>query len=243
MAPGENLAVAAPGSRGLRRWLPSRWRQSLRRGLDAWFCRSGIGIEKIGGESPWHVVRSRLAPGTRVLSGGAGQDVSFEVELVEKNGCRVAVFDPSPTGAATMARCAPHPDLHFFPMGLAATDSTEHFAPPVDPAEGSFGLDRRAGGATVEFVCVGPALALELAGGPDVELVKIDIEGFEYEFLAALLAAGIRPAQLAVEFHHFLPHISWRRTAGIVWSLYKAGYRIVYKNQCDYLFVRRSLLP
>ena len=76
----------------------------------------------------------------------------------------------------------------------------------------------------------------------DCALCKLDIEGFEYEVLESLLQAGIRPAQIAVEFHHFMPGIPWRRTFDSWRQLEQAGYRMVRKRQTDCLFVREEYL-
>ena len=91
-------------------------------------------------------------------------------------------------------------------------------------------------------MCVA-APGAELAGFAECALCKLDIEGFEYEVLEALLATGIRPAQIAVEFHHFMPGIKWRKTFDSVRRLQRAGYRIVRKRQTDYLFIHKDCLP
>jgi FkbM family methyltransferase len=218
-------------------------RRSGRLGFDRLFWRKLAGLELAGGEASWWICPEMLKPGSKVLSGGAGKDVSFELELVRR-GCEVALFDPSPTGRATMELPGNQPaGLQFFPLGLAGRDKIVGFAPPANPAEGSF---RTASGesdsALVEFPCVSPSKALELAGFSDCALCKLDIEGFEYEVLEALLDAGIRPAQIAVEYHHFMPGIPWRRTFDSWRRLEQAGYRIVRKCQADYLFVRREFL-
>jgi FkbM family methyltransferase len=200
-------------------------------------------VELVGGDANWWICPALLKPGAKVLSGGAGNDVSFERELV-RMGCEVALFDPSPTGRATMEQVVNrHTHLQFFPLGLARSDMVVRFAPPANPEEGSF---RTAVASqettTVEFPCVSPGKALALAGFADCALCKLDIEGFEYEVLEALLDAGIRPPQIAVEYHHFMPGIPWHRTLASMQQLQRAGYEIVRKRQTDYLFVRKEFL-
>jgi hypothetical protein len=97
-------------------------------------------------------------------------------------------------------------------------------------------------GPGLEFECLDPRDALRCAGMDRLELLKLDIEGFEYDFLAAMLSAGIRPVQIAVEFHHFLPGIPVMKTLVALRRLSRAGYRILHKDQCDYLFVHREAL-
>lgn len=227
----------------MRRLLPASFRRWARRTFDRFFCRSGLGLERLGRDSGWWVVSSRLKDGAAVLSGGAGNDISFELDLARNRGCQVAVFDPSPTGVATFERSGgAGASLAYFPVGLDGHDHRVGFAAPQDAREGSYSITRADVAAVLELDCLSPASALGRAGFREVELVKIDIEGFEYAFLDAMLAAGITPHQVAVEFHHFLPHIPIGRTWRAIRRLHAAGYRIVHKEQCDYLFVHRSLL-
>ncbi len=220
---------------------------SFRRKARIWFdrllWRRMDGVELRGGDANWWICSRLLQPGSRVLSGGAGKDVSFEMELA-RSGCKVAVFDPSPTGKTTMEKPVNrHSGLQFFPLGLAAHDTTIRFSPPANPEEGSFRSEVSPCDETlVEFPCVSPRKALDLAGFADCALCKLDIEGFEYEVLESLLAAGLRPAQIAVEFHHFMPGIRWQQTWHSLRQLRRAGYRIVCKRQTDYLLVRTEFL-
>jgi FkbM family methyltransferase len=227
-----------------RQILPASTRVFLRRQFDRPFCRRDGRLRRLGGTNAWSVLETRLGAGAAVLSGGVGRDISFELELAGIRQCRVAVFDPSPTGRETVAELPAVPaTLRYFPLGLAGRSSPFAFAAPADPAEGSFSTGaRRPGQARFEFECLGPADALERAELGEVELLKLDIEGFEYEFLDAMLGAGIRPAQIAVEYHHFLPGISIFRTLASIRRLIGEGYRIMHKDQCDYLFVHRSAL-
>lgn len=137
-----------------------------------------------------------------------------------------------------------HPNLQFFELGLAKQNMNLQFLPPVNPDEGSWRVTADGGvGAMVEFACVSPQSALKMAGFSDCDLCKFDIEGFEYDVLEMLLKAGLRPAQIAVEFHHRMPGIPWRRTFSSLWQLRRAGYRMVRKHRSDFLFVRWDLLP
>ena len=44
----------------------------------------------------WHICSSNLYKNTNVLSVGAGEDISFDVELANEFGCKVHIFDPTP---------------------------------------------------------------------------------------------------------------------------------------------------
>ena len=243
----------------LRTLVPAEFRRKLRLGFDSIFCRRDLGLEQIGGDASWWIVPSLLNADSCVLSGGAGNDISFELTLVERFGCRIALFDPSPTGQATFQRASrsshdelqsgvddpssiANDKLRYYTMGLAETSQRMTFAAPQDAAEGSFTVANAASTEQVEFECLSPNDALARAAFTSIDLLKIDIEGFEYGFVNALLKSENYPAQIAVEVHHFLPDISYRQTWDMIRALYRAGYRFAHKKQYDYLFVHSSAL-
>ncbi|MCA1572860.1 MAG: FkbM family methyltransferase, partial [Chloroflexi bacterium] len=68
------------------------------------------------------------------------------------------------------------------------------------------------------------------------DLLKLDIEGGEYEVIEDVLTSGVSVDQVVVEFH---PHIAnvvhhgtmlgvhgWRQTERTLTALHRAGYRI-----------------
>ncbi len=67
---------------------------------------------------------------------------------------------------------------------------------------------------------------LRKLGHDRIDLMKIDIEGAEYEVLDGLLASPVKPTQLLVEFHHRFPGIGLEKTADVIERLRDAGYKI-----------------
>jgi hypothetical protein len=83
-------------------------------------------------------------------------------------------------------------------------------------------------------------IACEL-GHQHLDVVKLDIEGGEYEVIADLLAAGPPVVQLLVEFHHGQHGIPFARTAAALASLRAVGYRILHTSHrgLEFTLVRR----
>ena len=63
-------------------------------------------------------------------------------------------------------------------------------------------------------------------GHDRIDLLKMDIEGAEYEVLDGLLDSPVLPGQLLVEFHHRFVENGLDRTYAIIGRLREAGYRI-----------------
>jgi FkbM family methyltransferase len=215
-------------------------RSKLRMAFDRLFFRPRLGVRALGAGSVWHIDPTLLSRGATVIAGGAGKDISFELQLAREFGCKVHLFDPSPTGRATAeAVTQSEPRLLFYPLGLAAQAGAIRFGTPLEPMEGSFTVAEVSTESTVAFNCKTVPDILRDLNLTEAALLKLDIEGFEYEVIDDLLdRCGAVFEQIAVEFHHFLPSISKMRTLRTIQRLKRAGYVLSHKCQCDYLFVR-----
>jgi FkbM family methyltransferase len=144
----------------------------------------------------------------------------------------VLLFDPSPTGINTAARTE-KPNVHFFPIGLAANAGILQFSVPVDPDEGSYSMIQ-GDLEVVSFECQDLATIMSRNGDSHIDLLKMDIEGFEFDIVNQFLDQNIPVRQLCVEFHRwFRPGETLRTIA----RLYRHGYRIIYKQYGDFTFV------
>ncbi len=63
-------------------------------------------------------------------------------------------------------------------------------------------------------------------GHSRIDLLKMDIEGAEYEVLEGLLVSPVKPRQLLIEFHHRFPGIGLKKTVNIIKHLQEVGYKI-----------------
>ena len=72
-----------------------------------------------------------------------------------------------------------------------------------------------------------------------MDLLKMDIEGFEYDIVDGFLEERIPVRQLCVEFH---PWLKPGRTVKTIAKLHKAGYRIIHKHRDDHTFVLKDLV-
>jgi FkbM family methyltransferase len=133
---------------------------------------------------------------------GTGEDISFDLALIERFGCEVWAFDPVARAAEYVARAAAaEPRHHFMPVGLWSSDATLTFHAPLTPGFVSHSATNLKGTeaafqATVRSVA---SLMGEL-GHDHLDLLKISAEGAEFEILEHVDAAGIDVGVLCVEF-------------------------------------------
>lgn len=204
----------------------------------AFYLFSFESLTPMGYPNTWNVPDSELKNIQYVLSGGVGNDISFEQEMAAHPAViSIALFDPSITGKDHIASIVLNEKISYYPIGLSGECKTQIASPPIIEGEGSFRLGVEGSDDNVSFEVVDPQSAIELAALPRVDLLKIDIEGFEYEFLDALLEQKIFPAVIMVEYHHFYENISFMATLRSMLALRARGYKLVKKinNDCVYL--------
>lgn len=186
----------------------------------------------------WTLCPDGLDERSIVYSGGIGRDVTFEHGLVKQFGCTVTLFDPSPTGSETMSLSENKiPHFKFRPVGLAGSCSTLRFAPPLRGVEGSWYIQSEAA-ATIELPCVDLHTLMGQNGDRRIDLLKIDIEGAEYDVIDDMLRRRVPVRQVLVEFHHRnLPHIRRSQTIRAIIKLVAAGYRLINRTGDDHTFL------
>ncbi|RVB80568.1 MULTISPECIES: FkbM family methyltransferase [unclassified Mesorhizobium] len=195
----------------------------------------------------WPLLCDCVDKGSVIYSFGIGEDISFDRAVIERYGCRVFGFDPTPKSRAWLDMQNLPNEFVFHPIGIAAKDGEAEFFPP--PVEGhvSFSVTPQRKGSHGSSVKA-PVLRLESImsqiGLPEPTILKMDIEGFEYDVISDILAGPVRPLQLLIEFHHGMyDGFGAERTMGAVDALRAAGYRLFYTSRTgrEYAFVRSLL--
>jgi FkbM family methyltransferase len=224
--------------------LVKRWLKSAV-GLDV-FVRPGcsLPLEQLGsGPGAWVLCPCGLNETSVVYSFGVGRDISFERALIEKYAVTVHAFDPTPLALAWI-RTQDLPDrftLHEF--GLAAYDGTACFQAPSKAKFESFSLVRSSGvGDPVIAPVQRFATVSALLKHRHVSVLKLDIEGAEYEVLDDVLASGIQIDQILVEFHHRWKEVEARQTRRAIANLRSAGWCVAHVSDTgmEYTFVAQG---
>jgi FkbM family methyltransferase len=194
----------------------------------------------------WTIQPELIRAESIVYSFGIGEDLSFDLALIEKFGLTVHGFDPTPK-SIDWVRSQDLPNLFVLhPYGLADFDGTVSFNPPENPDHVSHTLLDRPETAShsVEVPVKRLQTIMEEMGHRHIDIFKMDIEGAEYQAIDDLLRSGIRPEQLLVEWHHRFPGVGPKATIKSIAQLRAAGYRLfhVSPNQEEYSFVHQDAL-
>lgn len=178
----------------------------------------------------WSVIPTLVHPGSVVYGVGVGHDASWDLAMIQRFACHVHAFDPTPR-SRTWVESQSWPDkFHFHPWGLAGFDGEATFVMPnADPNWSSYEM-RAAGTPGFEEHRL-PVRRLDTImkdlGHTRLDVLKMDIEGGEYDVLPHILETSIRPTQLLIEFHyHEEGKPAVQKMDAILRALREAGYRI-----------------
>jgi FkbM family methyltransferase len=190
----------------------------------------------------WPVVPDRLPPRPLVYSFGVGEDVSFDLEMVRRYAATIHAFDPTPRSREWVSEQRDLPEaFHFHPVGIGGTDGKAKFFPPVQQGHVSYSNapSEQQGGDPIEAeICTLQTLQRRL-GHPQIDVLKMDVEGFEYDVIRSLGNEDTRPGHILVEFHHGMYRATARDTIDAVAHLQALGYRIFFVSDTgrEYGFV------
>ena len=200
-----------------------------------------IGYEFIGSwYGGWPLPDGVLKAESIVYSFGLGEDISFDLGVIAKADCSVHGFDPTPIATSWLELQTIPDKFIFHHAGLAESDGEMEFFPPQDGH--SFSRKPADGDTSITIKCPVRRLGSIMAdlGHDHIDLLKMDIEGFEYAVIQDFLASDIRPTVINIEFHHKSFDIPLSETQTAVLSLQKAGYRIYWVSDLgrEYGFIR-----
>jgi FkbM family methyltransferase len=187
--------------------------------------------EPVRRSAGWLLCHERVPRGALVFGLGVGRNIDFELGLIRDHGATVETFDPTPASAAWLQTLRLPQGFRHHSWAVVATDgairleqrkATRDGAAPMLSVVSSGRIDAET--ITAEGYRLSSVVARLQSGVPD--LLRMDIEGAEYAVLDDMLATGILPPQLLVEFHHRFPQVGLGATRRAIAGLRAAGYRI-----------------
>ena len=195
---------------------------------DATFRYTYHGTPNGGGG--WPLVDGAISKASIIYSIGVGDDASFDQAIISKFGSHVHAFDPTPRSIEWVSQQVMPLNFYFHPLGIAATDGEVKLFPPAKAQKVSYSIAPNINQGDAPCVCRVLRLTsiMKLLGHARVDVLKMDIEGFEYQVIDDLLAGDIRPQHLLIEFHHDMYQCSRAKTVDAVAAIKSAGYKLFY---------------
>lgn len=164
-----------------------------------------------------------------VYSVGVGEDISFEKDLMKQFDCSISIFDPTPKSWQFVESQKLNPKLKYYNWGLSSFDGPQRFYLPKDEnmISGSLVQAKHLNSEPIFLQMKTLMSTMKHLGDNHIDLLKLDIEGSEYEIIEEIIEQRLDVKQIAVEFHHFFDTIPTNKTRKAVKLLNQNGYRIV----------------
>lgn len=177
----------------------------------------------------FYINPSLLNENSVVYSFGIGQDISFDLAVIKNHNCQVYGFDPTPKSIAWVQAQNFPTNFHFDGIGIGKKTETAIFNLPKNEAYVSGSLYEHA------FVDTHKAVEVQLRSFEDIaeklqhpviDVLKMDIEGAEYDVIDNILAAEVQIRQILLEIHERFFEDGKSKTEKLLQKLRSKGYKL-----------------
>ncbi len=177
----------------------------------------------------FYVCPQLLDENSIVYSFGIGEDVSFDLEIIAKHKCQVYGFDPTPKSINWVGQQELPGNFHFYKYGIHSESGFVDFFLPKNKAyvSGSLMIQNNVDTGrkvSVEMKSIGD-IVREL-GHDHIDVLKMDIEGSEYDVIDSILKANLSITQLLIEFHDRFFEDGRERTRRAIGQLKACGFEV-----------------
>lgn len=186
------------------------------------------------------LVENSLTENSVVYSFGVGEDVSFDLSVIDRYGSQVFAFDPTPKAITYGSDFADvEPRFHFFPVALCSGEEGPiMFHLPQDPDHVSCS-ESEISDSSFQVPAKPLTQIMDELGHLKIDVLKMDIEGSEYVVLEEIfikLPVSSWPDQILVEFHDHLDSSFPARKENILRNIFEKGYALIFQEGADYSF-------
>lgn len=218
----------------------------------------------------WWIPMSFLKEKEReILAVGAGEDISFEVELLKLSEHRIIIMDPTPRAqrhfndfVESVNRDSSYPinnsdefystlgktklsRLEYLPLGLWDSTVPMFFSEPRNPSHVSHSIVNIQGtNGGFWASCVDIIELLKNTKRSGFDLVKLDVEGAEYRILQHFIDINFLPRILCCEFHTKAIEngiVEKINMYSILETLRGVGYQLLKQESKNYTFIRKKV--
>lgn len=204
-------------------------------------------LKKIGSRyGGWIVPVTRLDSASVCYCVGVGEDITFDLGLIETFGCEVFAYDPTPRASEHVeTRAFGNKNFKFSTYGLWDSDEVRRFYSPANPAHVSHSiLNLQNSNTYFEAQCRRLSTLMRENGHDRLGLLKLDIEGAEYRVVESLIEDRVDIDIICIEYdeaYHPLDEGFRLRIRESVRRLMRFGYAMVaIDGKCNFTFVKNT---
>jgi FkbM family methyltransferase len=169
-----------------------------------------------------------ISPKDIVYSVGIGTDISFDLQLIKNFGVTVFAFDPTPKSIDWLNKQQLPANFKVFPVGLASYTGEADFYLPQNENHVSASMISKQSNDFIRVKVKKLGDIMKELNHTSIDLLKIDIEGAEYDVVDDIIDSGIEIRQLLIEFHHRFQEYGIKKTRSSIKKLHDAGFALFY---------------
>ncbi len=191
----------------------------------------------------WNIIPDSLSPDSKIISVGIGEDITFDLSIIHKYNCNVFAYDPTPKVKQFLKNQELPPNFIYHNIAIGDCDGKLVFFPPDNKDNVSHTAIKRNNDSGVEVVSNKLSTIMSRHGFSEIDLLKIDIEGFEYSVIDNIINENVKIKQLLVEFHHFFPEIGNHKTEEYLNKLSDNNFKLfnVADSFCEFAFINQNI--
>jgi FkbM family methyltransferase len=223
-------------------------------------------LEKLGSDYGGWIIPSQLINERSICYlVGAGEDISFDVEVASRFHCRVYIFDPTPkakvhfemlvnsaiTGTPFHINNNPAhaykinkevtTHLKFYGIGIWTEKNILKFFSPQDDTHISHSISNlQQTNSYFEAQVERLSDIMHINHHERLDIVKLDIEGAEYEVIDSILQDNLFINVLCVEFHLLKNKGGFKLIQSTVSKLEKNNFLVIAKEGLDFTFLNKN---
>jgi len=177
----------------------------------------------------FYVCPDLLSEKSVVYSFGIGEDMSFDNAITKIHNCHVFCFDPTPKSINWFKKQKENQCIHFCEYGISEQNEFVEFYLPknTDHVSGSVINQRNVDlNNTVRVEMKALNSIMNEIGHKHIDVLKMDIEGAEYNVIKNILENDLSITQILVEFHDRFFDDGLNMTKQAIKMLKDNGYEI-----------------
>ena len=205
-----------------------------------------IEVEKLGNKSEGWWIASYVIKDKQplVFSFGLGEDISFDMGIMQKYNAKVYGFDPTPKAIKYVKSIKTGDNFILQEYAVSNADEQITFNLPKNEnhVSGSIVDINSTNTITVEAKRIQTILEELNIKADEIDILKMDIEGAEYNVIEDMFNCKIFPKQVLIEYHHFFDSITDEQTKNSILLLLENNYELFYIESYNYSFIRKDLI-
>ncbi len=174
-----------------------------------------------------------------VFSLGLGEDISFDVAMMEKYNAQVCGFDPTPKSIRYVDSMNLDDRFSLYKYAVSDKNGTLTFNLPENEEHVSGSLESISSNKNIEVVCKNIKTICDELKVSKIDILKMDIEGSEYKVIENMIQSKIFPKQILIEYHHFFDSFTNNDTRNSIKLLLGNNYELFHIEAYNYCFIRK----